>query len=83
MSGQQVNNRSGSKQAGFKNRSGSKQVGFDCYSNRSDSVSDQHQSVTDQVRVITTSGQTRGLKCEGSLFFICNAFSLGIFDDNL
>ncbi|KAL4366388.1 hypothetical protein GQ457_05G013120 [Hibiscus cannabinus] len=75
MSGQQVNNRSGSKQVGFKNRSGSKQVGFKtgrvqnrsglkqvgfgCYSNRSDSVSGQHQSVTDQVRVITASGQTR------------------------
>ncbi|KAL4334809.1 hypothetical protein GQ457_07G005980 [Hibiscus cannabinus] len=36
MSGQQVNNRSGSKQVGFKNSR--MQVGFGCYSNRSDSV---------------------------------------------
>ncbi|KAL4385162.1 hypothetical protein GQ457_15G014460 [Hibiscus cannabinus] len=55
----QVNNRSGSKQVGFKNRSGSKQVGFGCYSNRSDSVPGQHQSVTDRVRVIAASGQTK------------------------
>ncbi|KAL4376895.1 hypothetical protein GQ457_02G028350 [Hibiscus cannabinus] len=61
ISGQQVNNRSGSKQFGFKNRSGSKQVGFSCYSNRSDSVPGQHQSVTDRVRVIAASGQTRSL----------------------
>ncbi|KAL4297602.1 hypothetical protein GQ457_12G018500 [Hibiscus cannabinus] len=59
LEGVSVNNRSGSKQVGFKNRSGSKQVGFGCYSNMSDSVSGQHQSVTDQVRVITASGQTR------------------------
>ncbi|KAL4309201.1 hypothetical protein GQ457_01G013770 [Hibiscus cannabinus] len=57
MSGQQVNNRSGSKQVGFKNRSGSKQVGFGCYSNRSDSVPGQHQLVTDRVRVIAASGK--------------------------
>ncbi|KAL4335006.1 hypothetical protein GQ457_07G002620 [Hibiscus cannabinus] len=61
-----VQNRSGSKQVGFKtgrvqNRSGKigSRVGYNCYSNRSDSVSGQHQSVTDQVRVIAASGQTR------------------------
>ncbi|KAL4368907.1 hypothetical protein GQ457_05G029090 [Hibiscus cannabinus] len=59
-------NRSGSKQAGFKtgrvqNKSGKigSRVGFGCYSNRSDSVPGQHQSVTDRVRVIAASGQTR------------------------
>ncbi|KAL4280870.1 hypothetical protein GQ457_03G012350 [Hibiscus cannabinus] len=37
------------------------QVGFGCYSNRSDSVPGQHQSVTDRVRIIAASGQTRFL----------------------
>ncbi|KAL4273184.1 hypothetical protein GQ457_13G011850 [Hibiscus cannabinus] len=54
MSGQQVNNRSGSKQVEFKNRSGSKQVGYGCYRNRSDSVSGQHQSVTDQKTLVSS-----------------------------
>ncbi|KAL4387357.1 hypothetical protein GQ457_09G000190 [Hibiscus cannabinus] len=60
-----VQNRSGSKQVGFKtgrvqNRSGkiAYRVGFGCYSNRSDSVPGQHQSVTYRVRVIAASGQT-------------------------
>ncbi|KAL4378732.1 hypothetical protein GQ457_02G033590 [Hibiscus cannabinus] len=59
-----VNNMSGSKQVGFKTGRvksdlGRMQVGFGCYSNRSDSVPGQHQSVTDRVRVIAASGQTR------------------------
>ncbi|KAL4361962.1 hypothetical protein GQ457_04G008610 [Hibiscus cannabinus] len=61
-----VQNMSGSKQVGFKtgrvqNKSGKigSRVGFGCYSNRSDSVPGQHQSVTDRVRVIAASGQTR------------------------
>ncbi|KAL4335681.1 hypothetical protein GQ457_07G002160 [Hibiscus cannabinus] len=36
------------------------QVGFGCYSNRSDSVPGQHQSVTDRVRVIAASEEAGG-----------------------
>ncbi|KAL4386394.1 hypothetical protein GQ457_09G011330 [Hibiscus cannabinus] len=47
------------------------QVGFGCYSNRSDSVPGQHQSVTDRVRVIAASGQTsRAVKLSSLLDFV-------------
>ncbi|KAL4335159.1 hypothetical protein GQ457_07G003020 [Hibiscus cannabinus] len=56
-----VQNKSGSKTGRVQNRSSKigSQVGFGCYSNRSDSVPGQLQSVTDRIRVIPASGQTR------------------------